>query len=366
MKCFVVSHTSALALLARRPDPRHGDTGVESVRLEDVAAPTDQEAIDVIDSLDLGIEFLDVLVFDRSRLRNTAHLKAHLWTRPLPPGSLVSIDYWSKEIVLYVCAPEFVYLQVAAQSDRLETIYAGFSLTADYRIDALAPAGVVNRGDIGCDGRLTSRERIAAYLIECDGLPGIRSATRLLKYVREGSRSPRESGLCMMLYLPTKYGGCALGDATLNKSYSFADGRTRLGDAKRVERIPDIVLEARPEWTSIGEPSLAEPAATRTVAVDYDSDAAHSGSEKMESDVSRRNDMTMIEGVAHFTVTTSQANDCKSMKRLCDRIRRKLRLRKRPIMPSGMNEVDRFDAERAYESRRFELWDKFVRKQKNW
>lgn len=366
MKCFVVSHTSALALLARQPDPRHGDTGVETVRLDDVVAPTDQEARDVIDSFDLGIERLDAMVFDRDKLRNSSHLKSHLWTRPLPPGSLVSIDYWSKQIVLYVCSPELAYLQAAAQGDQLETVYAGFALTADYRIDAFASAGVVNREDIGCDGRLTTKERIAAYLAGCGGFPGIRRASRMLKYVREGSRSPRESGLCMMLYLPVKYGGCALGNATLNKSYSFADGRTRFGELKRVERIPDIVLEARPEWMTAGELPREDRDAVRVVAVDYDSDAAHSGSEKMEKDVSRRNDMTMIEGIVHFTVTSSQANDYKAMKRLCDRIRRKLRLRTRPILPSGMCEADRIAAERAYEAKRFNLWSRFIHKGKNW
>ena len=51
------------------------------------------------------------------------------------------------------------------------------------------------------DGRLTTKELIAAYIEKSPKVRDLAKAKALLAYVIEGSRSPRESGLCMFMSL---------------------------------------------------------------------------------------------------------------------------------------------------------------------
>ena len=63
-----------------------------------------------------------------------------------------------------VCSPELAYLQAAHDGDAAEAIYAGYAMTSDYRLDNLVPGGVTSRDKGMRDGRLTTKELIAAYL----------------------------------------------------------------------------------------------------------------------------------------------------------------------------------------------------------
>ena len=90
-----------------------------------------------------------------------------------------------------MCSPELAFLQAVHDGDAAEAIYAGYAMTADYRLDNLAPGGVTSR-DMGMrDGKLTTMELIAAYIEKSPKVRDIAKAKALLAYVIEGSRSPR-------------------------------------------------------------------------------------------------------------------------------------------------------------------------------
>lgn len=212
-------------------------------------ALSDQEAQEVIDRYDLGVETLDLLVPSRADRRRSQHVKTHLCTNELPAGSFISLGHWMGDLDAYVCAPELAFLQAAHDCDAAEAIYAGYAMTSDYRLDNLAPGGVTSRDAGMRDERLTTKELIAAYLDRASKVRGAAKAKALLPYVEEGSRSPRESGLCMFMSLPAYYGGLALGKAELNKKYfirdGYNDGRNR--KLRVLERTPDITLTAKVE-----------------------------------------------------------------------------------------------------------------------
>ena len=103
-----------------------------------------------------------------------------------------------------------------------------------------------------------------------------------------------------------------------------------------------------------------------TAMVDYDSDAIHDGSEKIHKDAERRNELQMLNGVAHFTVTTDQASDYEKLVRLCERIRRKLHRNKRPIFNKPMSEEQRYFALKRVETKRFKLWQTVIEARQHW
>lgn len=367
MSYFIVSHNAALALLAHMPNPRFGDSEPEAVSIAGACALADQEAQEFIDHYDLGIDMLDVLVPKRADRRRTKHLATHLCTNELPAGSFISLGHWRGDLDAYVCSPELAYLQAAHDGDAAEAIYAGYAMTSDYRLDNLAPGGVTSRDKGMRDGRLTTKELIAAYIDKSPKVRDLAKAKALLAYVIEGSRSPRESGLCMFMSLPTRYGGYALGKAELNKKYYIRDG---CGDGRKsklrvLERTPDITLTAKAE-VGMDEVKAGLLPEVLTALVDYDSDAIHDGSEKIHKDAERRNELQMLNGVAYFTVTTDQANDYDKLVRLCERIRRKLHRNKRPIFNRSMSEEQRYLALARAEAKRFKLWQTVIEPHLHW
>lgn len=367
MSYFIVSHNAALALLAHIPNPRFGDTEPEVVSIAGACALSDQEAQAFIDRYDLGIETLDLLVPSRADRRRSKHVNTHLCTNELPAGSFISLGHWRGKLDAYVCSPELAYLQAAHDGEAAEAIYAGYAMTADYRLDNLAPGGVTSRDAGMRDGRLTTRKLIAAYIEKSPKVRDLAKAKALLAYVIEGSRSPRESGLCMFMSLPARYGGYALGKAELNKKFFIRDGYNegRKRELRVLERTPDITLTAKAE-VGLDKVRAGLLPEVLNALVDYDSDAIHDGSEKIHKDAERRNELQMLNGVAYFTVTTDQANDYDTLVRLCERVRRKLHRNKRPIFNRPMSEEQRYFALKRVEAKRFKLWQTVIEVRQHW
>ena len=367
MSYFIVSHNAALALLAHIPNPRFGDSEPEVVSIAGACALSDQEAQEFIDRYDLGIDVLDLMVPKRADRRRTKHVATHLCTNELPAGSFISLGLWRGDLDAYVCSPELAFLQAAHDGGAAEAIYAGYAMTADYRLDNLAPGGVTSRDKGMRDGRLTTKELIAAYLGRASKVRGAAKAKALLPYVKEGSRSPRESGLCMFMSLPAHYGGFALGEAELNKKYFIRDGYNegRKRKLRVLERAPDITLTAKAE-VGLDKVRAGLLPEVLTALVDYDSDAIHDGSEKIHKDAERRNELQLLNGAAYFTVTTDQASDYEKLVRLCERIRRKLHRNKRPIFNKSMSEEQRYFALARVETKRFKLWQTVIEPHLHW
>lgn len=361
MKHIVVSHTAALALLARIPDPRYGDNaapGSDPFVLSDADIPTDSEAAEIIETMHLEIQRLDVLTTDPQARRHSKHLTTHLCTKPLPAESFISIDYWRKDVTLYVACPELAFLQALSIGDDLDAIYAGYMLTSDYRIDRLEPSGVVNRQDAWCDGRLTTKAKISAYLDLYPSKRSARDARYLLRYVHEASRSPRESALAMFFSLPQSRGGQNAGSVVLNPRLSIRDGD------KVLERYPDILLTAHAQRES---KCLGNKTGDITkAALDYDSDAEHRQSDRIDHDAQRRNELEMLHGIAHFTITKTQANSFKRLVDLAKSIKRKLRIRNGIRLPSNLSEHERAIKSREILEQQYSLWERFIETPQRW
>ena len=366
MGYFIVSHNAALALLAHIPNPRFGDSEPEVVSIAGACALSDQEAQEVIDRYDWGSKRWICWCRRAPTVGGASMLKRIC----VPTSSRqVRLSRWATGWATWMrmCALPSWRFAGAHDGDAAEAIYAGYAMTSDYRLDNLAPGGVTSRDAGMRDGKLTTKELIAAYLDRASKVRGAAKAKALLPYVEEGSRSPRESGLCMFMSLPAHYGGLALGKAELNKKYFIRDGYNDGHNRKLrvLERTPDITLTAKAE-VGLDKVRAGLLPEVLTALVDYDSDAIHDGSDKIHKDAERRNELQMLNGVAYFTVTTDQASDYEKLVRLCERVRRKLHRNKRPIFNKSMSKEQRHLALAHAETKRFKLWQTVIETRQHW
>lgn len=181
---------------------------------------------------------------------------------------------------LYVCPPELVFLQLASLLVMEKQIKLGFELCGCYRF---GPEGV----EYNCDP-LTSRREIQRSLNRRSRVVGLQNARRALEYVRDGSNSPRETALAMLLGLPYRLGGASFGMPLMNHPIELSDESRRLAN-QRICKCDLYYPKSR-------------------LDLEYESYEYHSGPLKMEHDSMRRDALALM-GVTVLTVTNMQIID---------------------------------------------------------
>ena len=179
----------------RRRKPRRaagvGPLGLRFVREDSLPDrfPDDGLMADMLahelDGLSLPVQ----LLAPTGTARRPSQLKRCLrWPHSLPPRCLLGISRRAR-----LCSPEFCFLQMARSLNLIDLIELGFELCGSYSLPAHGGDGHFEREP------LTTQESIRATI---DRLPGAHSsdlARRALNYVLDGSASPAETKLCMLL-----------------------------------------------------------------------------------------------------------------------------------------------------------------------
>ena len=146
---------------------------------------------------------------------------------------------------------------------------------------------------------LTDMTRLGAFIDQATNLKGRRCASRALPYVLEGSASPMETALGMLINLPFRLGGynfeAPLLNYPLNRLLQFKD---RLGD--KPLRCDFLWPEYR-------------------LGMEYDSDAEHLGSAELARDSARRNALTAA-GLRVITVTRPQIMDTARLRKVAEEL----------------------------------------------
>lgn len=145
---------------------------------------------------------LHVLVPRDSMRRTSSEVVCHVESSALPPRSVLDSQNGFK-----VCSPEFCFVQMATILSLPKLIELGFELcgTYDMSSDPLRECA-----------SLTSVDKLDAYVTELGNVYGKRMAAKALRYVANGSASPRETILTMLLTLPYRMGGYGLSMPFLN------------------------------------------------------------------------------------------------------------------------------------------------------
>lgn len=190
---------------------------------------------------------------------------------------------------IYVCAPELAFLQLASTLPFFDLMHVGFEFCGFYRVSPDAPRGMVSADP------LTSVDSLRSFVDRSSRAHGRAVAGRVARYVLDGSASPMETQLALVLTLPQMLGGYALEPPVLNFEVSSKLMAGRLVGS-RFHRC-DLY------WPRI------------RLALEYDSEAEHSGPDEVGRD-SRRRAALSHGGITVHTVTRSQIASVPEMERI--------------------------------------------------
>lgn len=138
----------------------------------------------------------------------------HVCSFALPEKSLVRLDRQ-----IYASSPELNFLQMAIPYSRPRLIEYGVNLCASYRVD------YESRAIIKRNRPLTSVRQIEASLFKYGRADGKKVAQSCLPFIINGSASPMETKLYLLLCLPMRMGGYGLPTPVFN--YTIAPGKRR-------------------------------------------------------------------------------------------------------------------------------------------
>lgn len=220
---------------------------------------------------------LHILVSDAGARVRSRHLRSHTWSVRLLDSSFVDLGDG-----YMMSSPEFSFLQMADDLSLVELIRYGYELCGTYAISE-EDGHLIKRKK-----PLTTVAKLAAFVERSASVRGRKRAERALKYVIPDAASPMETAVSMLLTLPYSLGGYKLDMPLLNQRIDIAH---RKGTSFRKHYyVCDLY------WSDV------------QIAVEYDSDLYHTGSERISSDSSRRNEL-LANGVAVVTMTRKQLRD---------------------------------------------------------
>jgi len=151
---------------------------------------------------------LELTVGESSSKRKLQTMRLHVESAPLPEGGIIDVGGG-----LLVASPELCFFQLTNRLPLAKTLRLGLELCGKYTL----PANDTAREDPeikekGFKNRpaLTSIERLSSYLERSGGVFNQRQLQSILRYIGNGSASPMESKLLILLTLPYSQGGFGL------------------------------------------------------------------------------------------------------------------------------------------------------------
>lgn len=193
-------------------------------------------------------------------------------------------------------SPEFCFLQLASKMSLNELILLSFELCGTYCLVDGAPA---KRRTMP----LTSITALRTFAEAVPRAPGRAKALRALRYGMDGSASPMETVLAMLLCLPHALGGYGLERPKLNYRIDVSPSMRKLADRAYCEC------------------DLCWPEAA--LCVEYDSRLYHTDPERQESDARRRNTLASLDFTV-VTVSRGQVMNGAAFNRLAHQLAKKL------------------------------------------
>lgn len=186
-----------------------------------------------------------------------------------PVGAFVAVDEG-----FLLASPALCYLQLAGSLSVAQAVLLGLELCGTSSLKGeVRPAPIARPSDL------------RRMLDSLPGAHGRKVAARALRFVAAGSASPMEAALCAMLSLPYSLGGCSLPLPKMN--YRIDIPRSQQAVFGKTHYRCDL------HWPE------------SRVCVEYDSDAFHTGPERIARDSKRRNALLSM-NIAVVTVTKRQ------------------------------------------------------------
>lgn len=134
---------------------------------------------------------------------------------------------------LCVVSPETLFLQMASELSLIELVRLGYELCGAYSL-SLIPIDGSGQARFNRRMPLTYVDRIRRYLEGASHARSVKKARMALRFVVDGSASPKETQLCMLLVLPRRMGGYGLERPSFNHRVKAFDS---LGYSAKAARI---------------------------------------------------------------------------------------------------------------------------------
>ena len=305
---IIIGHKSALEYWRLYGSAKIDDTA----RLRRKSAPLRLPNItDIRDMMPSGLSYpISFIVGSKNAKRESALVRSRAYTGPTPDGCFISIgDRVS------VSSPSFCFFQMAGELPLLKLIELGYELCGTYSLSInseYSPELEVTDKTIYGHPRLTDTRALNAFVTRMKGISGHEKTCRALRYIADGSASPMETILVMLLTLPYKLGGYGLPMPELNKRIDLKKAiKQNVGKAYYICDIfwPDANL-----------------------VIEYDSDFYHTGADRIASDSKKRLDLA-AQGITVVTVTWKQIRNIAEFDILAKLIAGKLHRRLRYMNP---------------------------------
>lgn len=267
---LIICHTSALDFI-RAFRWRRGTLPVAHIRsLADCASSLSEVSHITMPAFDQTNSRLEVLVGEASKAqRSKEHVCRVLKTPPIS-GMFCKIGDNA-----YVTSPEMTFAQMATRLSFIELIMLGMELCGTY-----APSPYTKRYEER--PALTNRNRLISFCNRTakEHLRGATTARKALRWVVDGSNSPAETALYMLLCLPVRLGGYGFKQPNMNPVTSLGQRASSM--------LGYHSMRCDLHWVD------------ERVVVEYDSDQEHLSSQSASQDARRRN----VLGYEDITVIT--------------------------------------------------------------
>ena len=147
-----------------------------------------------------------VLIGSASRCRTSGTFKPHVCTSRLAGTSFYHLDGG-----VYFSVPALAFLHEATQAnDMISLLELGYELCGTYQSQR---TGVPTKYDVE---PLASTRVLSGYVSNNSSVKGAKKAAHAIRYLADGSASPRETKQALILGLPMMYGGYGLGIPRMN------------------------------------------------------------------------------------------------------------------------------------------------------
>lgn len=205
---------------------------------------------------------------------------------------------------VYVASPALCLSQMAGCLSRFDAVKLGYEFAGSYRLSQDDSRGFFDRVN-----PILCLEDLAVFLEGQKSLHGAKSARSNLSLLLPGSASPKETQLAILFYAARRTGAYGLPQLRLNYPIPL-DATAQMMTGSKLCRVDICWPEAN-------------------LAVEYDSDFAHTGSGRIAADSARRSALLHM-GMQVVEVTRMQLNDFSALDQVVVVLEAQLGMRSRP------------------------------------
>lgn len=304
---IIISHKSALEYWRMCANVKID----ASARLRRKTPPTRCPKIeDIRKKAPSGLSYpINLMVGSQNAKWKSELVRPRVYTGPVPDRCFVSVGEG-----IAVSDPSFCFFQMASELPLVKLIQLGLELCGSYSLpvkDDYSPGGEAADKTMYNRPQLTNVKALKAFSDRMTGTKGYTKVSRALRYIADGSASPMEAILFMLLTLPYKLGGFGLPPPELNRRIDI--GTSAEPGSGKAYYVCDFF------WPK------------GNVAVEYDSDYYHTGADRIAADSKKRLDLE-AHGIKVLAMTGKQLrnpNDCKNLARvIAGRLGRRLQYNK--------------------------------------